>query len=41
MSEPWKGDPEQRKRAVRFGLLVFFVIFAVMTITALSRLYGW
>lgn len=41
MSDPWKGDPDQRKRAVKFGTLVFLVILAAMTITMLSRFFGW
>jgi hypothetical protein len=38
---PWKGDPKQRKTAVRFGLALFFLLFIVMTITSLSRYFGW
>jgi len=38
---PWKGEPNQRKTAVRFGIAVVVLVFIVMTITALSRYFGW
>jgi len=43
MSEqtPWKGDPKQRKSAVKFGVAVFAVLFIVVLITSLSRYFGW
>lgn len=41
MSQPWKGDPEQRKRAARFALVVVALIIAAMSVTAASRHLGW
>jgi hypothetical protein len=40
-NEPWKPDPEMRRKTTRFGLIVLTIIITVMIITAVSRFYGW
>lgn len=38
---PYQIDPEKRRRATRFGLIIALVIFIMMSITITSRLLGW